>query len=229
MKTLLSFVKRDLKDNFLLIAMTLTMASPLIFYQTTQVGFDSTSILGFLFFFFFTIYLSKIWNGVTGASLSREYLLSLPISRSKMFWIMWARSFVGFTPIFCVAWFSRSQIRMKFFHTIALTWRDDALFLTMLIIGSWMFMMNLATSQTTQSQMLMSRKRGKLIPVLKLFARMGFDGAMIFAWIGAFLMPVEFLLSVILASIAIVYYSLKNRIAFIQWMWGVDATLFRRR
>lgn len=228
MNTALRFILRDLKDNFIIIVTTTFIASPLLFYKKTQDnGFDVINLLGFLFFFFFTIYLSRIWNGVIGSSLSREYLLSLPISRVSMFWIMWLRSSVGFLPLFCLIWFSRAELRLQIFHQISVRTVDDLLFFIMLLGASWMFMMNLAVSQTTQSQMLLSRRKGKLVPLLKFFGRMALDATMILSWVLAFIGPVEFSHSVILGIISILYYALKNRIAYVQWMWGVDAKVFK--
>ena len=229
MSTILRFIQRDMKDNFILILTVAIVSAPLFYFKINHSEFEIVNILGFLFFFFFTIYLSRIWNGVIGASLSREYLLSLPTSRSRMFWIMWARSSVGFFPLFCLIWFSRAELRMNIFHTFAFNVTDDLYFFAMLIGASWMFMMNLAVAQTTQSQMLISRKKGKLIPVIKFFARMAFDASMIFSWVFAFLGPLEPIHALILGVASFLYYGFKNRIAYIQWMWGVDAELLRLR
>lgn len=124
MNTLFFFIKRDFKDNLALWTAPLALFT-MLFTLTqlwrqkaiaTGAAISVLQIITFLFIFVSATLYGRYLNSVIGtslqirtqASLTRNYLFSLPITRARLFWYNQARlllplfPFVTFTTIFIV-------------------------------------------------------------------------------------------------------------------------------
>lgn len=124
MNTLVFFLKRDFKDNLPLwtaplILFSMLFSLTLLWRQqilSTSAALTGLQICTFLFIFVSATLYGKYLNSVIGTSLqvrtqmslTRNYLFSLPITRSRLFWMNQVRlilplfPFVLFTTIFIV-------------------------------------------------------------------------------------------------------------------------------
>lgn len=124
MNTLTFLIKRDFKDNLPLWTAPLvlfTMLFTLTFLWRKQMIATSAAIsvlqiITFLFIFVSATLYGRYLNSVIGTSLqirtqtslTRQYLFSLPITRSRLFWLNQARlllplfPFISFTTLFIV-------------------------------------------------------------------------------------------------------------------------------
>jgi hypothetical protein len=233
MKVFWHFVVRDFKDSivmWMIIAVLSLLGLPAMLGLRTEAP---AVILGYGYFFFFLIYLSQIWNGVWGRAIPRDYILSLPVSRTSMFWIMWGRSVIGMLPLL-VLFLLKDEAVKDFTNTMRISSHLEPLnrfayYLCCLGVV-WMFMAVFSTNQSAQTVLFSSRQRSRYLPWLKYFSWLIVDALFGLLWISAFLGPQNIIMAISMAILAACYYAFRTRIAYVKWMWGTDASgYFRSR
>jgi hypothetical protein len=234
MKSLWHFVRRDFRDSLVIWAMiAILSAVGLTFISRAPERLGSVT-LGYAYFFFFLIYLSQIWNGVFGRAIPREYILSLPISRTGAFWIMWARSLVGLFPLLSLLIWHRDDVKFvlraaaaepnELFIGQSLS---DPIFGVFLAGAVWMFMTIFANAQTSQAMLITAKRQKRYWPWIKYFASLSLDMAALGLWVALFTGRVPAVAAVGLALVCAAYSTFKTRLAYVHWMWGADARFWR--
>ena len=237
MKTLRHFVVRDLKDTAVLWAIlgVISVIGGLASFtvQSGPQSFGSNSILGYTYFFCFLIYLAQVWNGAFGRVLSREYLLSLPISRTRMFWIMWARSLVGIAPMVIYTFVRRERILN--FAFLGRTMGDLSVVVLNLLFVVWLaglvvlLMALFSSTQSNQAALMSGTKQKRYGAWFKHFVQFGVDSLFLLLWCASFIQKFAWYGSLLSIVACVAYAVLKIRISYVKWMWGVDAKVWRGR
>ena len=95
------FVRRDFQDFIVgWVVLIIVTASTLLLPGSRK---GPVFALGYAYFIFSAVGSSYVWGThAMGHGLSRHYLLSLPVSRTRMFWICFARDFTISLPLWAL-------------------------------------------------------------------------------------------------------------------------------
>ena len=113
----LHFVRRDCYDNLIgwVLVSLLTVIAYAFFGKVDFLPFYA--VLGALYYLFSLFQQTSVWGGVPpvhNAGLSRTYLQSIPISRTRIFWLCFARGLVSTIPLLVLLllfpWFARTRL-----------------------------------------------------------------------------------------------------------------------
>jgi len=234
MRLLWHFISRDFRDFILGWAFALAMTVAL---EASPLGYGSMAksfwyVSGYFLFYMF--YANQIWNSLHGIAIAREYLHSLPVSRSRMFWIMMARSSVGAVPLALYTVFNFARVRWIFsmdrmskgsFYTLLPEWE-----IVLLVVGIFLFLSSVVLLSFNFQQVwkTMVGRYARMLFYLKYFLMFSLDIGFLVLWIHSFLGKETGMAPWMGGCAAMVYVALKWRIAYIQWLWGPNVRVFRR-
>ena len=233
MRLLWHFISRDFRDFILgwvfVIALTVALvAAPLGYGSIVK---SIWYVYGYFLFYMF--YGNQIWNTLFGIAIAREYLHSLPVSRSKMFWIMMCRSSVGALPLAVYAVFNFEKVRWILSldrvkasgYTLLPKWE-----VVLLVLGMFLFLSSLVLLSFNFQQVwkTMVGRYARMFFYLRYLGMFCLDIGMLLLWMYSFLGKFPGSVPWITACVSLLYVAIKWRIAYIQWFWGPNARVFNR-
>ena len=225
MNTVKHFLKRDFDDSLAQWAMLglITLIGSVCHYKAKSPVLTD-SVLGYVYFLFFMLQIVPIWNGMFGRAISREYLLSLPISRTTTFGIMWLRSTVGMLPLIIYLWCLREEI-FVFFKVVV----SDIFFVPWLLGAGVLFLALLAMSQVSQADLNSGDKRKRYVTWGKFLITGAIDSIFLFGWFYLLVLKNSILNELLIVLACLVRVTFKVWCSYVNWMWGKDAKLFKDR
>jgi hypothetical protein len=215
------FIIRDFKDTSVTWIILILLIVFRLFSKVSADHFSDFSILAYALFFFFIIQLNQVWSGAFGRSIAREYLLTLPVSRTTLFGIMWIRSLVGALPLAIFVYSIRIQLQNQFQVE-----SNDAIFIIWEVGLLAQILAIFTIANNSQADLMIGAKKKRYIGFLKHIVTLAVDSSFALLWCLAFynkMVPVFFTL------LSMAYFIFKLRIAYIKWLWGDEARVFKKR
>jgi hypothetical protein len=209
MSMLLRFVRRDARDMVLgwIILAIGTFALAVFGNHIHQPGMDFFTLYPFLIFGM--VYMVHVWNSQQNG-ISREYLLSLPVSRGFLFFIQWGRVMVGLLPSFIYLFVKIDRVA----HYFRMPSNSCAV---IAVLG--LLLATPGLTMTTNSLTAMQKASGRHIRLLMI--------ARYFLELLALAASVWSQLSLIFRVTFVVFSLVSWRLAYLRWLWGLNTPLWR--
>lgn len=220
LKVLWHFVERDIRDSFLgwlLIA----GASILLLFLRGRIQ-HALTVLAFMPFLLFSIfYFARVWNNQE-TGMSREYLLSLPISRRRLYLLQWGRVSFGLAPSFAFLFLKLDRVQ-SYFHI------QDLSGAAYLVAGLALAAPGLVTVMSSMdSTWKLSSRNGRLFNLVRYFAGMAVLYFAAMGWAASFSARVSTYHAAELRVAYLLYFLICLRWTYLRWIWGGHAPVLKR-
>lgn len=232
MRVFLRFAWRDMRDSAAAWIVLLAVLPVVIWISRISDARMALTAGGYTGFGFLTWYVMLVWGLAGGqGGLPREYLLSLPYPRRRLFALQIARSAVGALPLMVVVAARAGELARGLgferypvgFLWGAPSWARGVVFV-LGIVGGFLF----AAPSYLQGQLALrtATRFRRFVFFAGSVALVFVDSTFGWAWFMSFFAP--FPLWPALVAAAAAYSALRLRMSYVQWRWGTDARWWRR-